>query len=189
MSKAKKYDQGKPSISLIPKSALWGMAQAFTYGANKYGKWNYKEGMEYTRLADAAYRHLSQFMDGEDIDQESGNNHLYHALASIAMLVDAYENNKDMDDRFKPKRIESPPLTEEEKKYLAELENEEMAQIEAEHRGFEYKSVDIDKSVTQALIKAFDASEKCMNVKPVQMPDFNKILESKNKCKCGKCEK
>jgi len=125
MSKAKKDDTGKPKISLIPKVALWGMAQAFTYGANKYGKWNYKNGMEYTRLADAAYRHLSQFMDGQNIDEESGNNHLFHALASIAMLADMQENHPEMDDRYKKEPI---PLNAE--------DNELMAKLEMETRGF-----------------------------------------------------
>ena len=125
MSRALKNDSGKPKISLIPKAALWGMAQAFTYGANKYGKWNYKNGMEYTRLADAAFRHLSQFMDGQNIDEESGNNHLFHALASIAMLADMYENNPIMDDRYRKAPI---PLSAE--------ENELMASLEMETRGF-----------------------------------------------------
>jgi len=95
-----KYDAGKPSISLIPKEALWGMAQALTYGANKYGRHNFRDGIQYSRLADACYRHLSAYMDGETIDEESGNNHLYHALASLAMLTYMDANKKEMDDRY-----------------------------------------------------------------------------------------
>lgn len=105
-TKALKNDSGKPKISLIPKEALWGMAQALTYGANKYGQYNFKAGITYTRLADAAYRHLSAFMDGENIDEESGNNHLYHALASIAMLAYMDANKPDMDDRYKEEEPE-----------------------------------------------------------------------------------
>lgn len=96
-----KHDSGKPSISLIPKEALWGMATAFTYGSKKYGQHNFKEGIAYSRLADACYRHLSAFMNGENIDEESGNNHLYHALASLAMLTYMQEKKKEMDDRYK----------------------------------------------------------------------------------------
>lgn len=99
--KGKKNDDGKPSISLIPKEALWGMAKALTYGAKKYGRHNFREGISYSRLADACYRHLSAFIDGEDIDEESGNNHLYHALASLAMLTFMFHNRKNMDDRYK----------------------------------------------------------------------------------------
>lgn len=104
MSKGKKNDGGKPKISLIPKEALWGMAQAFTYGANKYGQYNFKAGITYTRLADAAYRHLSAFMDGENDDPESGNNHLFHCLASVAMLTFMHFNRPTMDDRYKEKK-------------------------------------------------------------------------------------
>jgi hypothetical protein len=101
-----KNDQGKPRISLIPKEALWGMAQALTHGAEKYGTYNFKLGISYTRLADAASRHLSAFIDGEDIDADSGNNHLFHALASLAMLTYMHAKRPDMDDRFKDKEKE-----------------------------------------------------------------------------------
>lgn len=96
-----KHDSGKPSISLIPKEALWGMATAFTFGCKKYGAHNFKQGITYSRLADACYRHLSAFMDGEDIDADSGNSHLYHALASLAMLTFMHERRPKMDDRYK----------------------------------------------------------------------------------------
>jgi hypothetical protein len=96
-----KNDQGKPSISLIPKEAIWGMAQALTFGASKYGRHNFREGIEYSRLADATYRHLSAYMDGEDNDPESGHSHLSHALASLAMLSFMDENRPEMDDRYR----------------------------------------------------------------------------------------
>lgn len=98
---ATKNDSGKPSISLVPKEALWGCAAALTFGKNKYGQWNYKKGMAYTRLADAAFRHLSQFIDGEDNDPESGLSHLHHCIASIAMLIDCNKNHPENDDRYK----------------------------------------------------------------------------------------
>ena len=100
MSRGNKNDSEKPAISLIPAEALWGMAKAFTYGAKKYGSHNFKAGIQYSRLADAAYRHLSAFMGGENIDQESGNSHLYHCLASVAMLVFMAEKRPSMDDRY-----------------------------------------------------------------------------------------
>lgn len=96
-----KHDEGKPRISLIPKEALWEMGKAFGYGENKYGTFNYKNGINYTRLADAAMRHLTQFIDGQNDDEESGHNHLGHALASLAMLVDMYYNHPELDDRYK----------------------------------------------------------------------------------------
>lgn len=98
---AKKNDKGKPPISLIPKEALWGCAQAFEFGREKYGQWNYKDGIAYTRLADAAFRHLSQFIDGQDLDDESKLNHLFHCMASVAMLIDCHKTHPEKDDRYK----------------------------------------------------------------------------------------
>ena len=101
MSKGVKYDSGKPRLSLIPKEALWGMAEAMTYGAKKYAADNYKHGLEYRRVADAALRHLTAWLDGEELDPESGLSHLDHALASLAMLKYLATNVPSCDDRFK----------------------------------------------------------------------------------------
>jgi hypothetical protein len=100
-----KQDFGKPKISLIPSEAIIEMAKAFTYGASKYSEHNFKLGIKYSRLLDAAMRHLLAFNSGEDIDFESKNNHLGHALASIAMLTYMTYNKKDMDDRYKQPEI------------------------------------------------------------------------------------
>lgn len=95
-----KNDSGKPSISLIPKDAIWGMAQALTFGAKKYGRHNFRNGIAFSRLADAAERHLTAWMEGEIVDSESGLSHLDHALASLAMLKFMDVNRQDMDDRW-----------------------------------------------------------------------------------------
>jgi hypothetical protein len=44
---------------------------------------------------------LSAFNDGQDKDDESGLNHLYHAGACIAMLIEYYEKNLGNDNRYK----------------------------------------------------------------------------------------
>lgn len=98
-----KNDQGKPRISLIPTSALNDMANAFGFGAAKYGDHNFRRGINMSRLLDAAYRHLNAFKEGEDLDPESGFSHLGHALASIAMASFMYYNRPDLDDRYKGK--------------------------------------------------------------------------------------
>jgi len=101
VSKGTKFDEGKPRLSLVPKEAYWGMAQALTFGAKKYSAHNFKNGLEYHRLADAALRHLTSYMDGEDNDPESGLSHLDHALATLAMLKYMSVNKPEMDDRYK----------------------------------------------------------------------------------------
>lgn len=108
MSEGKKNDQGKPKLSIIPTDALWGMARALTYGASKYSLHNFRNGIHYTRLADAAMRHLTVWMEGEELDSESGNSHLDHALASLAMLKFMSVHKPDFDDRWKPESTLSP---------------------------------------------------------------------------------
>ena len=70
-------------------SCLRMLAAAMEYGANKpeYGRNNWKKGMEWSRLIDAAQRHGLAMLRGEEIDQESGNHHAGHMLASIHMLI------------------------------------------------------------------------------------------------------
>jgi hypothetical protein len=95
---AKKYDSGKPQLSLVPVEALEAIASAMAYGAAKYGKNNYKLGHKWSRCLDAALRHLYALAHGEEIDPESGNTHLSHALASLSMLSYHIKHHPDLND-------------------------------------------------------------------------------------------
>ena len=94
-----KNDQEKPMMALIPPYAEEEMAKAFTYGAQKYGTHNWLGGISVTRLLSASRRHINAVLKGEDIDEESGNHHLGHALASIAMAYETLKMRPDLDDR------------------------------------------------------------------------------------------
>ena len=97
----------KPKITLIPLKALWEVAKVMTFGAQKYGRFNWKGGIDYSRLADAACRHIIQFMEGEDNDKEFGLSHLAHAACSILMLLEETTMNKpELDDRYKTEAID-----------------------------------------------------------------------------------
>lgn len=102
--RAIKYDSGKPALALIPKQAMYMCGQALAYGASKYGDHNFKLGMLNSRMVAAALRHIYQYLDGQDVDDESGLPHISHALASLAMLAYNMEKWPEMDDRFKHKR-------------------------------------------------------------------------------------
>ncbi len=106
-----KKDNGKPRISLIPKEATWGCAAALTFGASKYGQYNFMAGLKYSRLMDAALRHITQYQSGENTDPESGLSHLDHAMASLAMLKFMEARRPDMDDRYKEPTTEAPGVT------------------------------------------------------------------------------
>ena len=99
--KALKFDNNKVDLSLNPLIALEEMAKAFMLGEKKYGRYNFYKGMEATRLLSAALRHLQAWNDNEDNDKESGNSHLGHALACIAMLLQQQKLGTLIDNRYK----------------------------------------------------------------------------------------
>ena len=105
-SKAKsagaKFDNGKPSMSLIDPYALKELAKVLDYGKGKYAAWNWRKGIQWSRVLDAALRHLTAFNDGEDLDQESGLPHLAHAMCNCMFLLRYTQEHGELDDRYKP---------------------------------------------------------------------------------------
>ncbi len=89
-----KYDEGKLRYDLIPPSELAKLADVLTYGANKYGDNNWQKlekGKD--RYYAALMRHLELWRSGEEIDKESGRNHLSHALCNAMFL--SYINEQE----------------------------------------------------------------------------------------------
>jgi hypothetical protein len=96
-----KHDQGKPRPELIPPSAINGAARVFAFGAKKYDDRNWEKGIDFSRLYGALLRHVNAFWDGQDKDDESGDDHLAHALCCLMMLYEHSTNPKytEFDDR------------------------------------------------------------------------------------------
>lgn len=101
MSSAKKSDENKPDLSLLPRNAKEEVAKVFMFGAEKYGRYNYLKGMDWTRLIAAADRHMTKWNDGETLDEESGLNHLAHAICGLMMLLEYKARDLGTDDRYK----------------------------------------------------------------------------------------
>lgn len=101
LTTAKKHDQEKPDLSLLPSAFLEEVAKAFMHGETKYGRHNYLQGLDWHRVTAAALRHLTAFNDGQDKDSESGLLHLGHAGACIAMLLVYYKKGLGKDTRRK----------------------------------------------------------------------------------------
>lgn len=154
MSVAKKFDTGKPQLSLLHKDfysivasrsangwaaavasllvkaghqeefdsflscireAIWLVtdqigvwdtlahtASAMEYGISKYGRNNWKQGMEWSRLLDAAIRHFTKASLGVETDEESGLLHTAHGLASLHMLWGCMACKVGTNDLFDP---------------------------------------------------------------------------------------
>lgn len=99
-----KDDNNKAPLALIPPEVLVKMANVLTFGAEKYGAWNWrKDGdkTEWSRTYSSAQRHLNAFWAGEDIDPESGKEHLVHALCQLSFLLIYTDEHPEMDDRYK----------------------------------------------------------------------------------------
>ena len=96
-----KFDTGKPKMELLPAEATIAIAEVFTYGAEKYGEHNFKEGLSYGRLLGALLRHTFAFIKGEDTDPETGKSHIAHAGCCCMMLLYMIENRSDLDDRHR----------------------------------------------------------------------------------------
>lgn len=98
-----KFDAGKPRTELLPWPALFEVAKVLTKGAEKYGDWNWRKGMSYSRLLGAATRHLGAWANGENLDQEFEISHLAHAACCLLFLLtfelDQVPGN-NYDDRF-----------------------------------------------------------------------------------------
>jgi hypothetical protein len=108
VSDAQKHDGGKPPVSLIPGLPLIEIAKVLAFGAKKYDRHNWRGGMKWSRLLDAAMRHLMAFNEGEDNDPETGYSHLAHAGCCILFLLQYVLVGSGEDDRYptniQPKR-------------------------------------------------------------------------------------
>ncbi len=94
------YGDKKIPLHLVPPSAIAYMGLALKEGAKKYEPYNWRENnVEYMTYIGATMRHLMAVIDGEDTDPDSGYPHLAHALASLAILVDANTGGNIIDNR------------------------------------------------------------------------------------------
>lgn len=90
----------KLPLEVVPPSAVHALAEAFADGAKKYGPYNWREKtISSSVYYGAALRHITAWWDGEDLAEDSGLNHLHHALACIAMLIDGKSVGKLNDNR------------------------------------------------------------------------------------------
>ena len=96
-----KFDSGKLRMDLVPTEAINALAAILAAGAVKYGEHNWRKGMDWSRVYGAAQRHLLAFWGGDDIDEESGMPHLWHALTNLAFLVSYQAMSVGRDDRWK----------------------------------------------------------------------------------------
>lgn len=90
----------KIPLHLWPETATIMGSLGLLDGALKYGRMNWRvAGVRASIYYDAAKRHMNKWFEGEESDPDSGLPHLCHALACLAILVDAEAAGKLNDDR------------------------------------------------------------------------------------------
>lgn len=105
--KPKKYNNGKPMMSLVRPEFINAVAEVLTYGFEKYDEkrgdiQNYLkgDGFHYSEIYDSLQRHLNEWFQGVSKDPETGKNHLAHAAANIMFLLTYELTEKGVDDRI-----------------------------------------------------------------------------------------
>lgn len=96
---AKKFNQGKVDLSLLPATACYEEAKAWMFGMDKYGRDNWKKlwGDKTIQVAmGSLLRHAFAILDNEMYDKESGLHHAAHIRCNAAMILEHAKsiNNK-----------------------------------------------------------------------------------------------
>jgi hypothetical protein len=90
----------KLAMHLVPSVVQAYAALAFTEGALKYGKYNWRvAGVRVSIYLDAISRHVAAYQNGEWADADTGVPHLASVLACVGIILDAYHSGKLTDDR------------------------------------------------------------------------------------------
>ncbi len=84
--KASMDDPTKPPLDLVPPTLARGIARVLGKGAKKYSRGNWMRGMSFSEVIAAAERHLLAIKQGEDVDPDSGELHIYHLGCELAFL-------------------------------------------------------------------------------------------------------
>jgi Domain of unknown function (DUF5664) len=82
-----KHDQGKPDWTLLDRTAMEEVCRVLMKGSEKYGRSNWRKGLDKERLLAASIRHIVASNDGELKDPEFGTSHLAHAICGLMMSL------------------------------------------------------------------------------------------------------
>lgn len=90
----------KISLSKLPAVAVAHGAHAMMDGAEKYGPYNWRDKAVLASIyVDAAKRHIDDWFEGQRVAADSEVHHLGHAIACLAIILDAELHEALIDDR------------------------------------------------------------------------------------------
>lgn len=97
-NKGRRYNSGKPKMSLIKLSCLEPMVEVLEYGRDKYSDFNedgtrsydarnnWDNGLILSEVLDSLMRHIRDLQDGKKVDEESGKKIIGHIQANAMFL-------------------------------------------------------------------------------------------------------
>lgn len=90
----------KRQSQFTPVGVLNEIHDGMAEGARKYGPYNWRDvPIEVSDYYDSLNRHMSAWWEGEDIDPDSGVNHISKAITGLIVLRDAMLHGTAVDDR------------------------------------------------------------------------------------------
>jgi len=105
MCECGKEKEVKLEYSLLPIYPQQEAVRAFMDGikSGKYKAWDWSDNPDsYSKYFSKIRRHLDAWKDGEDKAEDSGVDHLGHAIADIMILMEWIHRGVGNDDRRKP---------------------------------------------------------------------------------------
>ena len=98
-----KSDKGKLRFDLVPTSAIEGLAEVLTMGAEKYTPNGWRTVPDaINRYYSALHRHLLAWRNGEMTDPESGLHHMKHVMINAAFLLEITNEDKSRKRKISP---------------------------------------------------------------------------------------
>jgi hypothetical protein len=97
--KGLRYNLDKPQWSLVDFKSFEGMVRVLEHGTKKYSRNNWKQGLSVVQTSESLLRHVFAFLNGENIDLESGLSHVSHIQCNAMFLDYILREKKEFDDR------------------------------------------------------------------------------------------
>jgi hypothetical protein len=100
-----RLNTGKIEMSQCPASLATAVSMVLMKSSKEYGgkydKRNWARGMSWSTVYDCLQRHATKWYSGEEVDSETGLNHLYHMACNVAFLIEYIDTYPQGDDRPK----------------------------------------------------------------------------------------
>lgn len=97
---ADRFNDGKTQWSLLDLDTIEGLVKVLEFGTVKYLANNWKKGLSFTSICDSLDRHKQAFLNGENLDKESGLPHVDHMQCNTMFLAYMFKFKPDMDNRM-----------------------------------------------------------------------------------------